>query len=137
MVDFLVLIQQSPRVSIILIALAISLLITIINYFFLDKEKLRDIKERQKSVQKQLKEHQKAGNHEKVLELNKELMSHAGEMMRHSLKPMLITLIPILILFSLIRGVYVETSIASSWFWYYLVSAIVGSILFKKVFRLP
>ena len=137
MVDFLVLIQQNPRVSIIIIALGISLLITLVNYFFLDKEKLRDIKERQKSIQKQLKEHQKAGNHEKVLQLNKELMGHAGEMMRHSLKPMLITIIPIFVLFAFIRNVYAETTIASSWFWYYLLSAIAGSILVKKLSKLP
>jgi uncharacterized membrane protein (DUF106 family) len=137
MVDFLAFIQQNPRISIIFIALAISFLITLVNYFLLDKERLRDIKEKQKTIQKQIKEHQKAGNHEKVLELNKELMGHAGEMMRHSLKPMLITLIPILLLFSFIRGIFVETVISKTWFWYYLVSAMVGSIIFKKLFNLP
>jgi len=137
MVDYLIFIQQNPRISIILIALTITFLITLVNYFFLDKEKMREIKERQKELQKQMKEHQKNGNHDKIMELQKELLSSTGEMMKHSMKPMLITLIPMIVLFGFVKSVYAETIIAKTWFWYYLVSAMVGSIVFRKLFRLP
>ena len=137
MADFLTLIQQNPKVSIILIGTAISFFISLVNYFFLDKEKLRDIKARQKELQKEMKQHQKDGNHEKVMALNKELMPMMGQMMKHSMKPMLITIIPIIILFSFIKNVYVDTAIASSWFWYYLVAAIASSMIFRKILKLP
>jgi uncharacterized membrane protein (DUF106 family) len=135
--DYLQLINQNPKVSIILIALAITFLITLVNYFFLDKDRMREIKKRQKELQTQMKEHQKAGNTDKLLELQKELFSSTGEMMKHSLKPMLITMIPILVLFGFVRNVYAGTAIASSWFWYYIASAMVGSVIFRKIFNLP
>ena len=137
MVDVLALIQQNPRASIIILALAISFFITLINYFFLDKEKMREIKERQKEMQKKMKEHQKNGEHEKMLELQKEMLSDMGAMFRHSMKPMLITIVPILLLFSFIKNTYADTTIASTWFWWYLGTAIFGSMILRKVFKLP
>lgn len=137
MVDYISLIQQNPRISIILISLAITFLITLVNYFFMDKEKMKGIKARQKEIQQKMKEHQKNGNTDKMKELQKELFSSTGEMMKGSLKPMLITIIPILVLFGFVRTIFTDTIIAKTWFWYYLVSALAGSIIFRKILRLP
>jgi uncharacterized membrane protein (DUF106 family) len=131
------LIAQYTRISMILFVSLISLAITIVNYFVLDKDKMREIKSRQKTLQAELKEHQKAGNQEKMMELNKELLSQTGEMMRHSFKPMIITIVPIIFLLSWIKGTYAETTIAGSWFWWYLIGAISSSIIFRKLFKLP
>ncbi|MBS3088293.1 DUF106 domain-containing protein [Candidatus Pacearchaeota archaeon] len=137
MIDYISIINQNPEISIVVISLAITFLITLVNYFFLDKDKVRGIKSRQKELQTQMKEHQRAGNTDKMMELQKELFSSTGEMMKHSLKPMLITMIPILLLFGFVRNIFADTTIASSWFWYYLVSAIAGSMIFRKIFNLP
>ncbi len=137
MVDITAIIQQSPRISIIIFALLISFFISLVNYFVLDKEKMKEIKDRQKKVQEQIKTHQKAGEHQKAMELQKQLFADMPEMMKHSLKPALITMVPMIILFSFLRGVYAETIIAKSWFWYYLVAAIIGSMIFRKLFKLP
>jgi uncharacterized membrane protein (DUF106 family) len=137
MVEILSLIQQNPKASIIVIALAISFFISLINYFFLDKEKMREMKKRQKEIQKKMKDHQKNGDHDKALELNKEFMTHSMEIMKQSLKPTLITIVPIIVVFSIIRNAYAETAIASTWFWWYLGSAIAGSIIFRKLLKLP
>jgi uncharacterized membrane protein (DUF106 family) len=71
------------------------------------------------------------------MELNKEMFSFVGETFKHSLTPMLITIVPILILFGFIRSVYSTTIIASTWFWWYLLGAIIGSMVFRKVFKMP
>lgn len=131
------LLQLYPRTSIILLSVLVSLFITIIQFFFLNKDRLREIKARQKDLQKQMSEHRKAGNHDKVLELNKELTPLIMETFKHSLKPTIITMIPILIFFAFIRGVYVDTAIAGSWFWWYLIAALASSIVLRKLFRLP
>ena len=130
-------IQQYPRISIILFSALISLFISIVNFFILDKDRLREIKKRQKELQLEIKDHQKNGNHDKVMELNKELMAYIPETFKHSFKPMLITIIPILFLFTFIRGAYADTAIASTWFWWYLGSAIIASIFFRKLLKLP
>lgn len=131
------LIQTYPRASIIFMALAISFLISLVNFFFLDKERMREIKAKQKSLNKEISQHRKEGNHEKMMEIQKELIPMTMEMFKHSLKPMIITIIPILVFFAFIRNVYVDTAIASTWIWYYFISTIVGSIVFRKIFKLP
>jgi len=126
--QFITLIQAYPTTSIILFGLAISFLISLVNYFMLDKERMRELKKKQKDIQAEMKNHKE--NPEKVMALQKEMMSH-------SFKPMLITIIPILIFFSFIKGVYTTTIIAKTWIWWYIGSSIVGSIIFRKVFDLP
>ena len=131
------LMQSYPRGSVVIVGIVISFVISLINYFVVDKDKVREIKAKQKSIQQELKTHQKAGNHEKMMELNKEMMSHTMEMMKHSFKPVLITFIPIILFFSFIRGVYAETALGGKWIWYYFISAFVSSLVFRKLFKLP
>lgn len=128
-------INAQPRTSIIIISILVSFFISLINFFVLDKEKMRTSRARQKELQQEMKKYK--DNPAKVMEMQKEMMSHVGDSFKHSLKPMLITLIPILLVFSWIRGVFLETTIAKTWFWYYLISAIAGSLVFRKLFKLP
>jgi uncharacterized membrane protein (DUF106 family) len=130
-------IQTNPKLSIVAFSLGVSFFISLVNYFILDKDKMKDIKDRQKALQKEMKEHQKAGNHEKAMSLNKELLPLMSEMMKHSFKPMFITFLPIILLFNFLRGAYAETALASSWLWWYIGISIVGSIAFRKLFKLP
>jgi uncharacterized membrane protein (DUF106 family) len=46
----------------------------------MNKERMFEIKKRQKELQKEIKEHQKAGNHTKVMELNKEMFSFVAHL---------------------------------------------------------
>jgi len=133
--DFLSLIQLYPRVSLIIISLLVSLFITLVNYFVLDKDKMRESKARQKAIQEEMKKHK--DNPSKVMELQKEMMSHSMETMKHSFKPMLITFVPIIIFFGLMRDWYATTEIAKNWLWYYIGGSLVGSIAFRKIFNLP
>ena len=132
---FIETIQAYPVISLIAFSLVVSLFITIINHFVLDKEKMRESKKKQKELQKKMKENKH--NPEIIAQLNKELIGYVGENFKHSFKPMLITLIPILIFFSWIRGVFAGTSIASVWIWYYIGFSLIFSIIFRKLFKLP
>ena len=131
------LINQYPKISIIIIAVGISFFTSLINYFFLDKERMREIKSKQKELRNKATEHRKAGNMEQMMQVNNEMMQHSFDMMKHSFRPMLITMIPILIIFSFIRKIYATTSIAGQWFWFYFIAAIISSIIFRKLLKLP
>ncbi|MAE50067.1 hypothetical protein CMI48_04555 [Candidatus Pacearchaeota archaeon] len=131
------LVQANPKLTLLGFAALVTLAITIVNFFMLDKDKLRAIKERQKKLQAEMKEHQKAGNEDKLLELQKELFADTGEMFKHSMKPMLITFLPIIIFFGLIRNLYATTAIAGSWIWWYLLFSLITSMIFRKLFRMP
>lgn len=126
-------IQANPKISIIIISGFVSLFISLVNYFVLDKDKVKAGKEKQKKLQAEIKLHK--DNPQKMMELNKEMMGHVGENFKHSFRPMLITLIPILVVFAWIRNVF--TDVLSGWIWWYLVSAIIFSMVFRKVFKLP
>ena len=127
-------VQAYPKISIIAIALLVSLFITIINYFFIDKERMRELKALQKEINQKIKAET---DPKRKMELSSEVLKHTMESLRHSMKPMLITFVPIIVVLGLIRKVFIETSISGSWIWYYLIGAIIGSIIFKKLFKLP
>lgn len=129
------LIQTYPHWSIIILAFIVSFFISLVNYFVMDKDKMRALKERQKAIQQEMKHHK--DNHAKMMELNQELMGQMGETFKHSFKPMLITFIPIIIFFSIMKGWYTETTLAKTWIWWYIGASIVGSIIFRKLLKLP
>ena len=89
------------------------------------------------TIQKEAKEHQKNGNQERLLEINKQLMKEMPEMMKHSFKPMLITFIPIIVIFSLMRGIYSQTSMGGWWIAWYIGFSLVFSLALRKIFKLP
>lgn len=128
-------IQAYPRASIIGIAILLSFFISLINFFVLDKEKMMEGKQKQKELQEKMKQYK--NDPAKMMELNKEMMGHIGSNFKHSFKPMIITMVPILVVFGWIKGVFAETIISGSWFWWYLGSAIASSLVFRKLFKLP
>ena len=125
------LILASPKLSIIVLAVAVTFVITIVTKKFTNQDRMKELKAKQKECQTQMKEHK--NNPEKVNELQKEMMSCSGEMMKSSFKPMLITMIPLLFFFGWIRGIFAATELASSWLWYYIISSMVSSIALRKV----
>jgi uncharacterized membrane protein (DUF106 family) len=127
--------HASPRTFVILASVLVSLFISAVNYFVLNKERMREIKARQKALQEEMKNHK--DNPQKMMELQKEMFSHMGESLKHSMKPMLITFIPIIIFFPIVRAALVTTTIASTWFWWYLGTSLISSMIFRKLFKLP
>jgi len=125
----------NPKVSIIIISLVVAVFINIVNYFIIDKDKMKELKEIQKACQIKLKDAQ--GDTQKIAEINKQMLDCSGEMIKHSFKPMLITFIPIIIVFTFIRGVYSTTELAKTWIWWYIISSIIFSMILRKVFKLP
>lgn len=128
-------ILANPKIGVIAVAILISLIVTLANYFLMDKRRMKELKERQKHLQEELKKHK--GNQDKEREIGQELMSHALETMKHSFKPMLITLLPVIFIFGWMRKILAGTAIAGTWFWWYLLGAIVSSMVFRKIFKLP
>ncbi len=129
------LIIQYPKISIIVLASFVSFLISLVNYFVLDKEKLRDLKAKQKALQEEAKKHK--DNPQKMMDIQKEIMPLSLEMMKHSFKPLLITMIPIIILFGYLKQWYAPTEIAKSWIWWYIGGSIASSMIFRKLLKLP
>ena len=83
--------------SIFLIALGISVLITLVYKWMTDQHLMKTLKEDMKKFQKELKELKE--HPKKFMEVQKRAMETNMKYMMHSMKPTLITFIPIIIIF--------------------------------------
>jgi len=120
-----------PKPGIIIISFLITLIMTLVTKYFTDQNRMKELKDIQKSCQIKLKNAK--GDAKTQAEIQKQIMDCSMELMKHSFKPMLITFIPIILLFSWIRGLYTE--ILAKWIWWYLGSAIVSSMILRKVLK--
>ena len=128
------LIQNNPRIAIIILAFMVTLFITIVTHFMVDKKRMKEIKEKQKALRAEIKKFR--DNPAKMMELNKQMMEDMPEQLKHSFKPMLVTIIPLLILFKWLRATFAITAIAGTWFWWYIGFSILFSMILRKVMGL-
>jgi uncharacterized membrane protein (DUF106 family) len=125
------LIKLYPLVSVIILALAVTFLSMLVTKYLTNQERMRELKARQTACQKLLKDVK--GDMAKMQKIQGDMMACSAEMMKMSFKPMLITFIPFLIIFTFIRGAFTGTSIAGTWFWYYLATGLISSFIFRKI----
>jgi len=128
------LIQNNPKVSIIILSFLVTLFITIVTYYMTDRKRMKELKDKQKALRAEIKKYR--DNPSKMMELNKQMMEDMPEQLKHSFKPMIITIIPIIIVFAWLRSTFALTTLAKTWFWWYIGSSIIFSIGLRKVFGL-
>ena len=121
----------NARIAIIILSFLVTLFITVVTYFMTDRERMKEIKAKQKALRLEIKKHR--DNPTRMMELNKQMMEDMPEQMKHSFKPMIVTIVPLLILFAWLRGTFAESTIASTWFWWYLGSSLVFSMSLRKM----
>ena len=132
--DINVLVQSNPKLWILIFSFIVTIVITIVNYYFTDRELMKNIKQKQKSLREEMKQHK--NNPQKMMELNGKMMEDMPAQMKQSFKIMLITMVPLLIFFNWLRNMFAATTIGSSWIWWYILSSLVFSIVLRKVFKL-
>jgi uncharacterized membrane protein (DUF106 family) len=120
-----------PKESVIIFSFLVTLITTLITKKFTDQNRMKELKQIQKSCQIKLKDNM--GNPAKMAEIQKEMMSCSMELMKHSFKPMFFTLIPLFVFFWWIRGIYAP--IFSSWIWWYIGVGVVSSIILRKLLK--
>ena len=97
-------IDASPLGGLALVCFVLTLIVTIIYKLFTDQRRLKAIKDETNEIKKRMKDYK--DDPQKVMQLQKEMMSKSMESMKHSLKPMIITFLPLIIIFGWLRGVY-------------------------------
>jgi uncharacterized membrane protein (DUF106 family) len=127
------LMQAYPRASISLIAILVSVFMVIIYKYTTNQTRMKEIKDMNKKYQEEMKLHK--GNPEKLMEIQKQVLSLSGEMMKHSLIPMMVTMLPLFILIIWLRNIYAVTGIAGSWIWYYIIIGIASNSILRKIFN--
>jgi len=132
MADLTSVFTSYPLYSIIVLSLIVTLISTLVTMWLTNQEHLRNLKERQKQIQKDLK---KCKPGDKLFEeLQSEMLQITMTMMKSSFKPLLITFIPFILLLNWIRTIY--TPILPGWIWYYIGASLVSSLAYRKIFKM-
>ena len=124
-------INSNPKISLGVISFLVTLVSTFIHKWMTNQEHMKNLKDRQKEIQKELR---KQKDPEILKELNAEMLKLTGTMMKSSFRPMFVTILPFLILFSWLRSAY--SGILSGWIWWYIGYSIVFSSLIRKIFKI-
>ena len=134
MIDITQFVKQNPKMGIVLISVVVTIFVSLINKYTTNQKRMKEIKESQKKLQEEIKKNK--NDPKKMLELQKEMMAHSSVMMKRGFKPMLFTLIPLLILFNWLKTVFIGGVLERSWVWWYIISSIILSLIFKKIFKI-
>ena len=130
----------SPRVSVIVVAFILTLLITLVYKFFTDQKVLKSIKGEIKELQQEMKKFKE--HPEKMMQINKDIMSKNAIVMKSSFKPLIITLVPVLLIFSWLRATFNDAGdlinifgMKLGWFGTYVIFSIIFSIALRKLLK--
>ncbi len=135
------LLEFNIDMGLIIVSAIITLFITIIQKYTVDNEALKQLKADQKKLQQNMKELK--DNPEKLMQLQQESLAKAGEMFQISMRSFSYTAIPIILFFRWFSDYFAQFNPPVrifgifTWFIAYLISSIIFSIIFRKMFKLP
>jgi len=123
----------------VLVTGVITFAISLTQKYTMDHERMRALKQEQKHLQAQMKEFK--DNPEKIMEINKKSLGLVSEIWDISMRPAMYTFLPVILFFRWFQdyfAVHPEKIFGMlSWFWSYLILAIIFSMIFRKVLRMP
>jgi len=130
------LLNWNLNIGMLIIVFVITFITTLVQKYATDQKTLKELREEQKQIQKQMQEFK---NHpEKLMELQKKQFSMMPKQMKLTMRAIIYTGIPIILFFRWFNDYFVAAGspkflLGLSWFWFYLISAIIfGSILKHK-----
>jgi uncharacterized membrane protein (DUF106 family) len=126
-----------PMPALIVISALLTLVTTLLMMYFTDQEHIKNLKKRQKELNKEIREATKKGHHDRIAELNQEVMELSMKLMKasFSIKQLIITLVPFFIIFRWLREIYIPLY-GNWWILWYILASMVASTLYRKIFKM-
>ncbi len=135
----------SPFWGVVAIALIVDIITVLASKFFTNQVLMKTLKDDLTALQKNLKEEKDTN---KKMTYQQELLGKQMQMMKHNFRPLLITLLPLLLIFNWLRSTYGDAGelirwgahiplfgTGFGWFGTYFFSAIVFSIILRKLLK--
>lgn len=129
------LLNWNLNIGMLIIVLIISVITTVVQKYATDQKTLKELRVEQKELQKQMKEFK---NHpEKMMELQKKQWTMMPKQMKLSMRAIAYTGIPFILFFRWFTDYFVTAGnpkfiLGLSWFWFYLIFAMVFSTILRK-----
>lgn len=125
-----------PTFGFFLFVALLTLITTIVQKYGTDQNAIKALRDEQKLIQQQIKEHK--ADPSKQMELSKKSMELVMESMPLTMKPVIYTTIPFILFFRWFDDYFKAHPteiLGMSWFWAYLLGAILFSTLFRKALK--
>src|SRR3989344_815419 len=121
-----------------IIILILSIITTLLQKYTTDQATLRELRKQQKEIQKEIKKHR--DNPQKVMELQRSSLPASMKMMQLSMRSAFYTIIPFILLFRWFLDYFATIPDFRffgfiSWFWFYLIFAIIFGSIQRKMFN--
>jgi uncharacterized membrane protein (DUF106 family) len=134
------LLDWNVSIGMIVVAGGITLITTLLQKFMIDADELRELKKEQKELQEEMKKFK--DNPEKTKELiAKQFTEITPKLMEKTMKPVIYTIIPIILTFRWFGDYFTLNEIKvfgfAHWLLAYIVIAVIFSLIFRKLFKLP
>lgn len=123
-----------------IIVAIIAFITTLVQKYATDQETMREMKKEQKELQEEMKKYKE--HPEKLMELQKKQFEFMPKMMKLSMRPLVYTAIPFVLFFRWFNDYFAMPALEGfrffgflSWFWFYLIFAIIFGSIFRKVLK--
>jgi uncharacterized membrane protein (DUF106 family) len=129
------LLNWNLNIGMLLVVLVITILTTIVQKYATDQKTLKELRVEQKDLQKQMKEVK--DQPEKIMELQKKQFAMMPKQMKLSMRAIIYTGIPFVLFFRWFNDYFIAAGspkflLGLSWFWFYLIFAMVYSAILRK-----
>ena len=135
------LLAYNHYIGMVVVALALNLIVVLLQKYTIDKETMKEIKAEQKELKEEMKKHK--DNPDKMMEVNKRQMDLVfRRSMPLVMRPVIFTAVPFILLFRWFHDFYGPGGLFEgtiflgfmNWFWFYFVLTIIFSQIFRKWF---
>jgi uncharacterized membrane protein (DUF106 family) len=129
------LLNWNLNIGMLIVVLIITVLTTIVQKYATDQKTLKELRTETKEIQKQMKEFK---NHpEKMMELQKKQFAMMPKQMKLSMRAIIYTGIPFVLFFRWFNDFSIAAGspkfwLGLSWFWFYLIFAMIFSSILRK-----
>jgi|SRR3989344_1160430 len=123
----------NPKAGAIIISALITLGMTILTKYLTNQNRMKELKEIQKTCQIKLKDYK--GKPEEIKKIQREMLECSMELTKNSMKPLLFAFVPLILLIAWLKGIFVGTEIQSTWIWWYIGAGIFSSLIFRRLLK--
>ena len=132
------LIKINLHLGFIIIVLLLTFLTTLVQKYATDQVALKALRDEQKSTQEKMKQYQ--NNPAKILELQKKQFEQIPKTFELTMKPLIYTAIPFILLIRWFSDIFKNLNNPKffgfmTWFWAYMLMAIIFNIILRKVMK--
>jgi len=122
-----------------IVAGGITLITTLLQKFLIDADEMRALKKEQKELQEEMKRFKDSP--EKLAELTtKQFTELTPKLMEKTMRPIFFTIIPVILTFRWFSDYFTATQarvFQLNWLLAYFIIAMISSLIFRKLFKLP